>query len=137
MIVRQVGQMDGTLVTNAIKEADSIFSVQVTVQRWTSTTPGNGQQGIKDVQNYTPIQCMAVIDELTAEEIIGSANLYSAGDVHIQIPIKINGGSNVGNRPADLIIYNGDTYRIIGKPYPVTYAGAAWWKAVIRQGASS
>jgi hypothetical protein len=139
--IPQIGQADGQFMADAIDEMDALISEGITIMRWTSTTAGAQALLQGDTQVYTAIPAVAVVEELAPLEIASSGNLYAAGDIRIQVALQIFGGENAaggdaaaGARPADWIVRDGRSYRIVGHPYQVKFGQGSWWKAVIRQG---
>ena len=140
MMIPQLGQMDGQMMSDAFQELSGILEEAIILKRWISTTPGTKYLGHADTQNYTSIPTTAVIEELTPLELASSGNLYAAGDLHVQCLLQIFGGENVVGgdgsvsvRPSDQIVRAGRTYKIVGHPFQVQLAGQSWWKAVARQ----
>lgn len=140
MNIPQIGQADGQFMADAVNEMDALAGEGIIIMRWNGSGGGNQALLQGDTQSYIQIPALAVIEELTPQEIVSSANIYAAGDIRIQVSLQIFGGENAAGgdgavipRPADWIQRDGRNYRIVGHPYQVKLGQGSWWKAVIRQ----
>lgn len=80
------------------------------------------------------IEASAQMSLLTGKDILSSGGIYSLGDINITTQLPVFAADNRANHEADFMTLDGQTYMIVGKPFPVPMAGGAvFYRSVWRR----
>ncbi len=131
--------VDGSFFEDAIEELDYAFGEPITVRRWTGKGAGNEARGIAAGDTYTNIKAQAVITEMTARDINYPGSIFAQGDMKLDCTVEIKGAESYSGdqasapRGADLILYRGREYRIIGTVNRHHLHGRTHFEATMRR----
>lgn len=120
MGIDMTNPVDGSFVDDAIGEVAKAFEEPITIKRWTGKSGGNAARGVAATSSYTMIKTTAVISQLDARDINYPGSIFAQGDLKLECVVEIKGGESYAGdqatsaRDADVIIYRGRDYRIIG-----------------------
>ena len=137
---RQVGQQDGRMMRDAMREVSGMFEEQLIVNQWTGVTGGNPQHGITATDTYTTVQTRGNVSDLSAQDVFYSNNLYVMGDLRAELRIPVFGAisrtgedGQAAGRKSDQVVYRGRTYYFVGHVNRIQEAGRVYWVGVLRQ----
>jgi hypothetical protein len=125
MTGEQFSEKDQAFVNDCIRDVNVPYGEKVYLKQYTGVAdagdPLNGVQA-KYAYKITPVK--AVIDSVTASDVLYSGGIYQIGDLRISLTQKLNfvdsavqtGGTSQGDR----IRYREHEYRIVGRLDPET-----------------
>lgn len=121
----QWSDQDKSFIDDAMRDVNVPYGERVYLKQYTGISdPGDPMNGIQAKHSYkiTPVQ--AVVDSVSATDVLYSGGIYLMGDLHITLTQKLNfldssvqtGGVSQGDR----IQYREHDYRIVGRMNPET-----------------
>lgn len=131
--------VDGDFFETSIAEVDKAFGEPVIIKRWTGKSGGSQAQGVAAGNTYTNIKTTAVISELDAREINYPNSIFAAGDLKAEFAIEVKGAESFAGdqataaKGADLVVYRGRDYRIIGTVNRVYLHNNTHYEAKLRR----
>lgn len=95
----------------------------VLIRKVVGRTGGDPASGIQPTLQYSVRKVLAVIERTTPEEVVSSAGIYEYGDLRVDFldPIKFSDERN--GEIGDRMIYQGYTYRVVGRTQTQTIEG--------------
>jgi hypothetical protein len=128
---------DYTSIKDAVQEARSMSVVSVMVHRFLSFTGGNAAQGKSPTRTDTSIPTMMRVYALTQKDVLDSGGIYQLGDIKTHSILDVVGYNNAQANltQGDKLTYDGNNYRVNGKPLKVNAAGGrvyteAFWSKI-------
>jgi hypothetical protein len=121
----QWGEQDQSFINDAMRDVNVPYGERVYLKQYTGIAiPGDPLNGIQAVYSYkiTPVQ--AVVDSVSATDVLYSGGIYQIGDLRVTLTQKLNfvdstiqtGGISQGDR----LQYREHDYRIVGRMNPET-----------------
>lgn len=125
MTGEQWSDQDKAFIHDAMRDVDVPYGEKVYLKQYTGISdPGDPINGIQAKHSYkiTPVQ--AVVESVSATDVLYSGGIYLMGDLRITLVQKLNfvdstvqtGGVSQGDR----IQYREHDYRIVGRMNPET-----------------
>ena len=120
MDCEQFDDKDKAFIKDALDSVDVPYGERVIIKKYTGISdPGDPARGIQPKLGFTNIPTRAIIDSVTAQDIMHSGGLYQTGDIKVNMKERLNiidtiaqpGGTSQGDR----LIYEGHEYRVVGK----------------------
>ena len=87
----------------------------VLIRRVSGRTEGNAAQGIQPTLIYKTKKTDAIIERMSPDEINSSAGLYQYGDLRVELIEELKFSDEASGDIGDRIIYQKQTYRIVGR----------------------
>ena len=114
-----------TGLKDAVHSARSMSGVALEIGRFVSFTGGNTALGKAPTRNNTIIKTIGRAYQLTQKDVLDSGGIYQLGDIRTKTIIDIVGYDNpaTNQTQGDDLKYDGNNYRIVGKPRKVYAAG--------------
>lgn len=139
--IRQIGQQDGRMMRDAMREVSSNFEEQLQVLQWTGQTGGNPQHGIAPTDTFVTLNTRGNVSALSAQEVFFSNSVYQVGDLHVELRIQVFGAisangedGQAAGRKSDRVVYRGRTYIFVGHIDRLQLNGRVYWVGVMRPG---
>lgn len=121
----QWGEQDRAFIDDAMRDVNVPYGERVYLKQYQGIAdPGDPINGIqaKPLYKITPVQ--AIIDSVSATDVLYSGGIYQIGDLRVTLTQKLNftdatvqtGGTSQGDR----MQYREHDYRIVGRLDPET-----------------
>jgi hypothetical protein len=110
-----IKKTDTAFIQQNQKDGQPVGYETVLVRRVSGTNVGNPTNGIQPTLIYKTKKTKAVIVRLTPEEIVSSAGIYQYGDLKVDLIDELNFIDERSGEIGDRMIYQRQTYRIVGR----------------------
>ena len=97
------------------KDAQPTSGETVILRIVSGRTAGNPIEGVQPTLIYKSKKTKASIVRLTPDEVVASSGIYQHGDLKVQLLEKLNFTNEQSGSIGDRMIYEKQTYRIVGK----------------------
>ena len=121
----QFGEQDRAFIFDAMRDVNVPYGEKVYLKQYTGVLDaGDPMNGVQAKYSYKVTPVKAVIDSVSASDVLYSGGIYLIGDLRITLTQKLNfvdstmqtGGLTQGDR----ILYREHEYRIVGRMNPET-----------------
>lgn len=116
---------DASIFGEAIAELEHTFEEPVTIRRFVSQPSLPGAFNTQQKATFTDFPATAVVVDMNAVANLFAAGVLSAGDLMLQMRDRMNEGDQHlgGTQQADRLVYRGMEYRMVQRPYTISYGG--------------
>lgn len=93
------------------------------LKRITGTSGGNVALGQAPVKTFHLIEMAGQMKLMTYKDILNQGGVYEEGDIEVTTQIPVFGADNRNKTSLDTMLMDGQTYQMVGKPFPIPMAG--------------
>ena len=137
--IRQIGQKDGRMWADSMRELSTVFEESIMVWQWTGATGGTPGAGIALTDTWLKVPSRANISDLSASEIFFNTSDFQTGDLQIELRIPVFGAiaqtgqdGQTKGRKSDQVVYRGRNYYFVGHIHRLQHSGHVYWVGHMR-----
>lgn len=127
---------DHASIRMSARETNTLWGESIIILRWTAYTGGNNN-GVSPTRNNIQVPVRARVFQANDKDVLDQGGFVMLGDIGTETLIDIIQFSNKpnANTQADKLLFEGQTYLLVGKPKRIRVGGGrvrtrAFWRLV-------
>jgi hypothetical protein len=116
---------DSELSRSLVQDQQRLLEGRAVIKRWLAFSAGNTPDGVAKTRTNVLIETSIQYKTITGKDVLMQGTLYQIGDLEVSTEMPVFGPDNVAVTQADKMIFDGQDYTLVGKPYKVPMAGGS------------